>query len=310
MSVETRNKVTIIGSGMVGSTVAYSLVLNDTVEEIALIDINEKLVASQVMDLQHAVPFAGATTVKVGTYEDCADSAVVVITCGAAQKVGETRLDLVQKNAAIIREVVPNIFTHNPDAVIVMVTNPVDVLTYLAVRMYPEKSAQILGTGTILDSARLRHLIGEVMNINPKSVHAYMIGEHGDSEFALWSTAAIGNMKLGTCQELSAKQKEQLASAARNAAYTIIEGKQSTYYAIGAGTEHVVRAIVHNKRTVLPVSHLLDGEYGIRDVCLSTPVVVGRGGVVGKLCVKLDDTEVEQLRRSAQVIAKTAATVL
>lgn len=303
------NKVTIIGAGMVGSTIAYSLVLRDTVEEIALIDTNDKLATSQVMDLQHAVPFAGATTVKVGTYADCADSTVVVITCGAAQKPGETRLDLVQKNAAIIRGIVPQVFAANPDAVIVMVTNPVDVLTYLAVQMYPDKKNQIIGSGTILDSARLRHLIGEKLAINPHSIHAYMIGEHGDSEFGLWSTASIGSMRLNTCQELSWDEKIEITQQARNAAYAIIEGKQATYYAIGAGGADLVEAIIYNKRTVLPVSHLLEGEYGIADVCLSLPVVIGRGGLLGKLCVKLSDDEVTSLRRSADVIRTTAASV-
>jgi len=307
---QSHNKVTIIGAGMVGSTTAYSLVLQDIAEEIALIDINEKLVASQVMDLQHAVPFAGATTVKVGTYADCADSSVVVITCGAAQKPGETRLDLVQKNAAIMKEILPQVFDANPDAVVVMVTNPVDVLTYLAVHMYPEKKFQIMGTGTILDSARLRHLIGEEMKINPKSIHAYMIGEHGDSEFALWSTAAIGNMRLGTCEELSTEEKERLASRARNAAYTIIEGKQSTYYAIGAGAAHLIEAILYNKRTVLPVSHIMEGEYGVSDICLSLPAVVGRGGILGKLCIHLSDDEAHKLRASADILKDVAARVL
>ena len=303
-------KVTIVGAGMVGATTAYALVLWDLVEEIALIDLNEKLAESQVMDLQHAVPFAGGTRVKVGTYADCADSQVVVVTCGAAQKPGETRLDLAGRNAAIIRDVVPRIFAANPDAVLVMVTNPVDVLTYLATTLFPEKKNQILGTGTILDSARLRHLLGEELNIDPHSIHAYMIGEHGDSEFALWSTAAIGNMRLGTCAELTAAEKERIATAARRAAYTIIAGKQATYYAIGAGAARVVQAIITNRRTVLPVSHLLEGEYGIRDICLSLPVVVGRGGIVGKLCIKLSADEEEKLRRSAAVLTTAAAKIL
>lgn len=304
------NKVTIIGAGMVGSHIAYSLVLGDIAEEVALIDLNEKLAMGQVMDLQHAVPFAGATRVKVGTYADCADSSVVVITCGAAQKPGETRLDLVQKNAAIIKEIMPKIFDANPDAVVMMVTNPVDVLTYIAVQMYPDKKNQIIGTGTILDSARLRHLIGEEMNINPKSIHAYMIGEHGDSEFAMWSAAQIGNMKLGTCEELTAEEKMRIADKARNAAYAIIEGKQSTYFAIGAGAANLIEAILYNKRTVLPVSHLMEGEYGVADICLSLPVVIGRGGLIGKLCIHLSDDEIAKLQSSAQVLKETAASVV
>lgn len=300
------NKVVIVGAGMVGSTVAYSLILRDSVEEIALIDTDEKLAAAQVMDLQHSVPFAGVTRVKVGSYDDCRDSGVVVITCGAAQKPGETRLELVRKNAAIMRDILPRVFAANEDAVVVMVTNPVDVLTYLATRLYPDKKRRIMGTGTILDSARLRHLLGARLDINPKSIHAYMIGEHGDSEFPLWSAAAMGNMKLDTCDELSQEEKDAIAEEARNAAYSIIEGKRSTYYAIGAGTADLIEAILYDKRTILPVSHLMEGEYGIGDVCMSMPVVVGREGIVGKLCVKLSDEEIAQLKKSADVLRGVA----
>ncbi len=304
-----KNKVTIIGAGFVGSTIAYSIVLDDSAEEIALIDLNEKLVEAQVMDLAHSAPFVGQTTLKVGTYDDCVDSAVAVITCGVAQKEGESRLDLVEKNAAIIRDVVPKIFEKNPDIVIVMVTNPVDVLTYLAVEMFPQKKQQIMGTGTLLDSARLRHLIGKQLHINPKSIHAYIIGEHGDSEFAMWSTAAVGNMRLGTCHDLSEDEKNDIFHQAKNAAYTIIAGKQSTYYAIGAGAAHLVRAILFDKRTVLPVSHLMEGDHGLEKVCLSMPVVVGRGGVMAKLCMDLNQAEEEALRASAQKLKETIAQV-
>ena len=176
-----KNKVTIIGAGMVGSTAAYSLVTNDIVNEIALIDIDKKLVESQVMDIEHAVPFYGYTKVKVGTYKDCSDSKAAIICCGAAQKPGETRLDLVKKNSKIIKEIIPKIFKQNPNIIIVMVANPVDVLTYLSVKMFPKKKKQIMGTGTILDSARFRHLIGGHFNINPRNIHAYIVGEHGDS---------------------------------------------------------------------------------------------------------------------------------
>lgn len=300
-----KNKVTIIGAGMVGSTVAYSLVLQEIVNEIALIDLNEDLARSQVMDLQHSIPFIGHTAVKVGTYDDCTDSAVVVITCGAAQKPGETRLDLVQKNAAIIKNVVPAVFEKNPDTIIVMVTNPVDILTQLAISLFPDKKDRIMGTGTILDSARFRHLIGEKLDIDPKSIHAYILGEHGDSEFPVWSTASIGNVKLGTCNKLSPQEQEEIFEGAKNAAYTIIEGKQSTYYAIGAGCAHLINSIVRNKRSILPVSHLMEGSYGISDVCLSMPAVVGREGIAGRLCIELTDEEQGFLKNSAEVLKKT-----
>lgn len=305
-----KNKVTIIGAGMVGSTVAYSLVLQDVVEEIALIDLNEEMVRAQVMDLQHSVPFVGRTDIKVGTYEDCADSNVVVITCGAAQKPGETRLDLVQKNAAIIKGIVPQIFAQNPDAILVMVTNPVDVLTKVAISLFPDKKDHIMGTGTILDSARFRQLIGQRMDIDPKSIHAYILGEHGDSEFPVWSTAAIGNMRLGTCNRLNDTDKENIFNEAKNAAYTIIAGKQSTYYAIGAGCTHLIRTIVHNKKSVLPVSHLMNGAYGIDDVCLSMPTVVGSNGVEGRLCIELSEQEQKNLHYSAEVLKETFASIV
>jgi len=304
------NKVTIIGAGNVGSTIAYSLVLGNDVEEIAIIDINEKLVNAQVMDLEHSAPFVGRTKIKVGSYDDCIDSSVVVITCGVAQKEGETRLDLVEKNSKIIKSILPKIFEKNEDIVVVMVTNPVDVLTYIAIKMYPEKQQQILGTGTLLDSARFRHLIGERLSINPKSVHAYIAGEHGDSELPLWSTASVGNMNLDSCNNISKEEKEEIFSKAKNAAYAIIAGKQSTYYAIGAGTSRLINTILFDKRTVLPVSHYIKDHYGVKDICLSMPVVVGKKGIISRLCVKINKEESELLAKSANTLKETIKKVL
>src|SRR3989339_979615 len=266
-----KNKVTIIGAGMVGSTAAYSLIASNLLEELALIDSHPAYLKAQVMDLQHAIPFHGNTQVKAGTYEDVRDSRVVVITCGAKQKVGETRLDLVKKNSAIIKEILPRVFKANPRAVVIMVTNPVDVLTYLAVSLYPKCARQIMGSGTILDSARFRFLLSQKLQVSPKSIHAYIVGEHGDSELPLWSTAAIGNAKLDQFKKLSQAEKDKIFDQAKNAAYAIINGKQCTNYAIGAGINQLVTSILYNRNTVLPVSHLLEGEYGIKDVCLSMP---------------------------------------
>ncbi len=302
--MENKNKVTIIGAGMVGSTIAYSLVMKEITQEIVLIDINEKLVESQVMDLQHTVPFVGQTNVHIGNYDDCIDSTVVVITCGVAQKEGETRLQLVEKNAKIMQGLIPKIFEKNPDIVLVMVTNPVDILTKLAIDMFPDKKDRIMGTGTLLDSARFRHLIGQKMNINPKSIHAYILGEHGDSEFPVWSTAQMGNMRLGTCNKLNKSDKNEIFEKAKNAAYTIIEGKQSTYYAIGAGTAYLLHAILHNKKTILPVSHLVEGIYDINDVCLSMPSVIGSSGIIGKICMELSQEEKQNLQKSANILKK------
>lgn len=303
--IVSMNKVTIIGAGMVGSTAAYSIIAKDMVEIIALMDVNTKLAEAQVMDLQHSVPFFGSTRVKVGSYEDCRDSAVAVICAGASQKPGQTRLDLVEQNASIIAEIVPKVFEQNENIVLIMVTNPVDVLTYLAVHLFPEKKRRIMGTGTILDSARFRHLIGEQLSVSPRSIHAYIVGEHGDSEVPFWSSAMTGSMHMDQCRVLSGEEKKTIFNGAKNAAYSIIEGKQATYYAIGAGVAHLVNAVVKNKRVILPVSHLMEGEFDLRDVCLSVPAIIGREGVSGHLCLQFSPEELDALRQSAQMLKKT-----
>jgi L-lactate dehydrogenase len=305
-----QNKVTIIGAGMVGSTLAYSLVIQDIAEEIALIDIDQKLAQAQVMDLQHAAPFTMHTNIKVGSYHDCADSGVVVVTCGSAQKPGETRLDLISKNTKIIREVVPQIFKANPKAIILMVTNPVDVLTYVAISMFPGKKKQIIGSGTTLDSARFRHLLSQKLNINTQSIHAYIMGEHGDSEFPVWSTATIGNNHIDTYKRLSEKDKQDIFAKAKNAAYAIIAGKQSTYYGIGSAGASIIQSILHDKRTVLPVSHLIENVYGISKICLSTPAIIGREGIVGDLPLQLSKSEKASFVKSAKLLQKAVASVI
>lgn len=305
-----KTKVTIIGAGMVGSTIAYSLVLQDIVDEITLVDLNTELADSQVMDLQHSVPFVGRTTINSGSYADCSDSQVTVITCGAAQQPGESRLALVQRNASIVENVVAEVFVKNPESVLIMVTNPVDVLTHLVVKKYPQNKNKIMGTGTILDSARFRHLLGAHLDIDNRSIHAYILGEHGDSEFPVWSGATIGNMRLLDHRALSDTDKERIFEDAKNAAYTIIEGKQSTYYAIGAGCAHLIRAIVRNRKSVLSVSHLIEGIYGVEDVCLSMPVVVGQEGIVERLEVDLSKEEQELLQISAAALKAAAAEIM
>lgn len=299
-----KNKVTIIGAGMVGSTTAYGLIASDITEEIALLDLNQKLLKAQVMDLQHSVPFWGYTEIKEGSYKDIRDSKVVIITCGAAQKEGETRLDLLSKNARIIKEIMPKIFKENPDAVVIMVTNPVDILTNIAIKMFPKKKKQIFGSGTILDTARFRFLLGEKMEVNPKSVHAYIIGEHGDSELPLWSTATVGNTPLDNFQKINQKDKDKIFAQAKNAAYAIISGKQSTYYAIAAGLVKLTKAVFYDKKTVYTVSHPLAGRFGIKDVSLSLPAVIGAQGVIREVNIQLSTLEKKQLHSSAKQLKK------
>ena len=304
-----KNKVTIIGAGMVGSTLAYSLVTQDSAEEIAIVDLNKKLAKAQVMDLQHAVPFTKQTHVKVGTYNDCRDSGVVVITCGAAQKPGETRLDLIEKNTKIIREIMPQIFKANPNIVVLMITNPVDVLTYAAIKMFPKKKHQIMGSGTTLDTARFRYLLSQKLNINAKSIHAYIMGEHGDSEFPVWSTARIGNSKLLEHKNFNKQDQVKVFKETKNAAYAIIDGKQSTYYGIGSAASYIIKAILHDKRIILPVSHLIENIYGVKDVCLSTPAIVGGKGVMETLPLELSKEEQKLFKNSAKVLKKAIKSV-
>lgn len=295
-----KNKVTIIGAGMVGSTTAFSLIAANVVEEIALIDINKKLCKSQVMDLQHSVPFLGYSKIKVGSYSDLKDSRLVIITCGAAQKVGETRLDLLKKNSIIIKELIPKIFNHNPNIVVIIVTNPVDILTNIATKMFPSKKQQIFGSGTILDSARFRFLLGEKISVNPSSLHAYIVGEHGDSEVPLWSTVMIGNTPLDNFFKLSSEEKEIIFDNAKNAAYAIIEGKQATYYAIAAGLVKLTTAILFNKKTVFTVSHQVNNKFGIKNVSLSLPVVIGDKGVLRDINIDISTEEKKLLKKSAK----------
>ena len=306
MTNDHKRKITIIGAGFVGSTSAFSLIAAQAANEIALVDINTALVRSQVMDLQHSIPSWGQCQVKVGTYDDIRDSDIAVITCGANQKPGETRLDLIKKNSAIIKDIGSKIFKANPNVIVIVVTNPVDLLTYQLVRMFPKKQRQLIGSGTILDTARLRYLLGQHFKINPTSVHAYIIGEHGDSEFPLWSTANIGQIPLAKYPGYDAKKMDRIFNQAKNAAYAIIKGKQATYYAIASGVTHLVKTILGDKNSVLPVSSLLTSYHGISNICLSVPSVIGRSGVKHQLRLSLNKRELSQLKKSAQTLKQAA----
>ena len=294
-----KNKVTIFGAGFVGSTIAFSLLHRNVAEEIVLVDLNKDLAKTQVMDLQHALPVLGYSDIKTGSIKDVKDSTVVVIACGSAQKKGESRLSLLQKNACIIKELVPQIFKTNPNVILLIVTNPVDLLTKIAIDVAPKKSKQIIGSGTLLDSLRLRFLVGKQLGVNPQSVHVNIAGEHGDSSLPLWSTATVGGEKIANLKKFKKSVFNKLFLTARNMAYTIIAGKQATYYGIGAGAAYLIDAIIMNKKTVLPVSHLLTGEYGLKDVCLSLPVVIGETGILETINLDIDKLEKKQLTASA-----------
>ena len=305
-------RVAIVGAGNVGATCAYALLMSGRAAEIVLIDANTARAEGEAMDLNHAVPFGAPCRVWAGSYADCAGAAVTVITAGAAQKPGETRLDLVKKNTAIFKSIVPQVAQHNPTGIIVVATNPVDVLSYVAWKLSGLPAARVIGSGTILDTARFRYLLSQYYGVDPRSVHAYIIGEHGDSEVPVWSLANIAGMRLTDfccLQDVKFDQAkmDEIFVQTRDAAYDIIQRKGATYYAIGAGLMRIVEAILRDQSTVLSVSSLIDRYYGIDDVYLSLPAVIDRGGVEGLLRLQLEEMEIVGLRRSAEVLKSTRA---
>lgn len=305
-------RVAIVGAGNVGATCAYALLMSGRAAEIVLIDANQARAEGEAMDLNHAVPFGAPSRVWAGSYADCAGAAVTVITAGAAQKPGETRLDLVKKNTAIFKSIVPQVAQHNPNGIILVATNPVDVLSYVAWKLSGLPAARIIGSGTILDTARFRYLLSQYYGVDPRSVHAYIIGEHGDSEVPVWSLANIAGMRLTDfccLQDVKFDQAkmDEIFVQTRDAAYDIIQRKGATYYAIGAGLMRIVEAILRDQSTVLSVSSLIDRYYGIDDVYLSLPAIVDRGGVEALLRLPLEEMEIVGLRRSAEVLKSTLA---
>jgi L-lactate dehydrogenase len=291
----------------VGATFAYTLLLSGLAPEIVLIDVNRERAEGEVMDLNHSVPFAPPARVWAGDYADCAGAAATVITAGAAQRPGETRLDLVRRNVAILRGIVPAVAEANPDGVIVVATNPVDVLTFETWRLSGLPPNRVIGSGTMLDTARFRYLLSEHFGVDSRSVHAYIVGEHGDSEVPVWSLANIAGMRLA---DFCAAQGVSLDEAAmaeifrqtRDAAYQIIERKGATYYAIGAALLRLLEAILRDQDTVLSVSSRIEDFYGVGGIAFSLPTVVNRSGAARVLRLQLDETEAEGLRRSAGVL--------
>ncbi len=304
-------KIAIIGAGAVGATSAYAVMIGGLASEIVLIDVNEHKAEGEVMDLVHGAPFVRPVSIYAGKYADCAGAQMVIITAGLAQKPGESRLDLVKKNVAIFREMIPQVATAAPDAVLLVVSNPVDILTYAAQKIAAIPSCRVLGSGTVLDTARLRALIGQRLRVDPRSVHAQVIGEHGDSEVVVWSRATVAGIPIEEfCNQRGEpclpEMQTAIADDVRRAAYEIISRKGATYYAIGLGVRQIVEAILRDQDTVATVSTLMTGELGVSDICLSLPCIVDRGGVEGVLIPGLNDEELAAFQRSAEVLRATA----
>lgn len=305
-------RVAIVGVGNVGATFAYALLLSGLAAEIVLVDEHRAKAEGEAMDLNHAVSFAHPTRIWAGDYTDCGGATVTVIAAGANQKPGETRLDLVRKNAAIFRQIVPEIARHNPDGILLIATNPVDVLTYTTWKISGLPARRVIGSGTILDTSRFRYLLSQHFGVDPRSVHAFIIGEHGDSEVPVWSLANIAGMRLRAFCAAQGVDYDQAAMdgifrQTRDAAYHIIERKGATYYAVAAGMMRLVEAILRDQNTVLSASSLIEDYYGISDVCLSLPAVVNRSGVERVLRLELSEEEIKALQHSAEVLKSTFA---
>jgi L-lactate dehydrogenase len=303
-------KVGIIGSGFVGATAGYALVMQGVGREIVLVDKNTARAAAEADDIRHAVPFAHPLEVRSGGYQDLSGCEVIVLCAGVGQRPGETRLQLLQRNAQVFREVVPAALAHASDAVLVVATNPVEVMTHLAAH-YAEESGvppgRVLGSGTMLDTARFRSLLGAHCGVDPQHVHAYVIGEHGDSEVLTWSLATIGGMPLEQFARrrginLSEPVRADIDRKVRGAAYTIIGGKSATYYGIGSALARIVDVILHDQRAIMTVGTPTADVVGVSNVTVSLPRLVGGQGVMETFPLPLSEDETEQLRASARVI--------
>lgn len=293
-----KNKVVIIGCGNVGMSYAYALLNQKTkVTDIVLVDIDEERVLGEVMDLNHGLPFAPSKiSIKIGTYEDCMNASIVCICAGAPQNKGESRLDLIHKNEKIIKDIVDKVLETNFHGIFLVVTNPVDVMSYLVQKYSKFPCGKVIGTGTTLDTARLRFIIGDYLKINPKNVHAYVLGEHGDSEFVAWSNAFIGSSSIN--QYLTLEQLEQFECEVKNAAYKIIQRKNATYYGIGMALVRITNAILNDENSILTVSAYNEEN----DVYIGMPYIVNNRGVVGRIKMELTEAEQEKLKKSVAVI--------
>ncbi|HHP7229419.1 MAG TPA: L-lactate dehydrogenase [Xenococcaceae cyanobacterium] len=301
-------KGVIIGAGQVGLACAYSLLIQDCFDELVLQDIAREKVVGEVMDLVHGMAFIAPTQLKAGTVADAGkDADLVIITAGAAQKPGETRLNLVEKNVAIFRKIITDVVKYCPDAILLIVSNPVDIMTYVTLKLSGFPTSRVIGSGTVLDTSRFRFLLANQLNIDTRNVHAYIIGEHGDSEVPVWSSANVGGVRLlnQDWEQLETPEQAELDGIfqqVKNAAYEIINKKGYTSYAIGLAVTDIVKAILRSQERILTVSSLVDGIYGIEDVCLSLPTVVNERGILKKVNIALSSRETAQLKQSAEVL--------
>ena len=304
-------KAAVIGCGFVGSATAFTLMQSRLFSELVLLDVNMEKADGEAKDIAHGIPFAGQMKIYAGTYDDAADAAIIIITAGANQKPGETRLDLVQKNTAIYQSIIPEIVKRDFGGILLIVSNPVDILTYVALKLSGLPENRVLGSGTVLDTARLKYALGEHLGVDSRSVHSFIIGEHGDSEIAAWSSTNVSGIPLNDFCEMRGHfnhdaAMDAIAEKVKNSAYEIISKKQATYYGIAMSVKRICECIVRNERSILPVSAMMHGEYGIEDITLSMPAIVGIGGVETHVPIALSEEEAEKLVESAKKLKEVA----
>jgi L-lactate dehydrogenase len=304
----TSIKISVVGAGFVGSTIAYTLVIKGIASDIVLVDLNQARAEGEAMDIAHGAPFAKVSSIRAGSYADTVGSDLVIVTAGTNQKPGETRLDLINRNASIMRSAVTQIAHYSPDSILLVVANPVDVMSYVARQASGFPAERVIGSGTVLDSSRFRYLLSQHLGgVDPRNIHGYILGEHGDSEFAAWSLVNVAGMGVDEAAAtfgvpFDQATRDEMAAQVRDAAYAIIERKQATYYGIGLSATRIVEALVRDEHSIMSVSVLLQGAYGLSDVYLSLPTVLGQHGVERILCPHLSDDETRRLHHSAELL--------
>ena len=302
-------KVAIIGCGFVGSASAFALMQSGLFKEIVLIDVDKKKAEGEAMDISDGIPYVRHMNVYAGDYDDIVDAYIIIITAGAGQKPGETRLDLVNKNIAIFKSIIPEISKRDCQGILLVVANPVDILTEVALKLSGFSENRVMGSGTVLDTARLKYKLGQQLEVDSRRVHAFIIGEHGDSEIAAWSSANISGIELDKFCEMRdyceyEKATREIAEKVKNSAYEIIDRKQATYYGIAMAVKRICEVIVRDEKSILPVSSMLHGEYGIKDVVLSMPTIVGKNGIEKLVPIPLNEEEQCALKKSAETLDK------
>lgn len=304
-------KTAIIGCGFVGSATAFCLMQSGLFSEMVLLDVDQKKAEAEALDISHGIPFAGHMKIYAGNYDDIADAAIIIITAGAGQKPDETRLDLVHKNVEIFKSIIPEISRRNYQGILLIISNPVDILTYVSIKLSGMPENRVIGSGTVLDTARLKYELGQHLSVDARSIHAFIIGEHGDSEIAAWSCANVSGVALNHFCELRGHfnhddSMDEIAETVKNSAYEIIAQKRATYYGIAMSVKRICEAIVKNEKSVLPVSGMIHNQYGIDGVVLSMPAVVGQEGIETQIPILLNEEEQEQLQYSANLLKQIA----